>query len=176
MMSRVQIASIVVLTLAGCSFLASSSYGQRSEPVEPPGGVKQHVSNVDAEPAIMGMGYHSQKLQADLELYRYYFSPGFSFFAAKVVSMDPASPLRQIGFRLGDFITRLDNVKIAEGRYWVEMEDQHYWMLPETERHYGHTEVRFVRDGALNAENVMIDLGPAFWAHPVQGPGGFPTP
>ena len=105
--------------------------------------------------------YTSSKLRAKLKLERMQI-PGYTFWGARIVGMDRRSPLRHTNLQLGDVITRMDGVSIADGKYWTGQ----YWWLPQTERHYGRTQLRVVRAGGQQAENVMVDLGSSYFPSP----------
>lgn len=83
--------------------------------------------------------------------------PGLTFAGARIVQMQPGSPLTQIGLRPGDVITRLDNTKIDTGK-WPN-QDGCYWMLPQFERHFGMTTVRYIRSGTTDVVDQSLDLG-----------------
>jgi hypothetical protein len=107
--------------------------------------------------------YTSPKLRAKLKLERMQI-PGYTFWGARIVGMDHRSPLRRTNLQLGDVITRMDGVSIADGKYWTGQ----YWWLPQAERHYGRTQLRVVRAGGQQAENVNVDLGSPYF--PSFGP------
>ena len=105
--------------------------------------------------------YTSPKLRAKLKLERMTI-PGYTFWGARIVGMDRRSPLHRTDLQLGDVITRLDGVSIADGKYWTGQ----YWWLPQTERHYGPTQLRVVRAGGQQAENVTVNLGSPYFPSP----------
>lgn len=107
--------------------------------------------------------YRSRKLKANLDL-QWMSVPGYTFWGARIVGMDPDSPLRQANLQLGDVITRLDGVRISDSKYW----NGSYWWLPEAERHFGRTEVRLVRSGTTRAENAYVNLGSSWGQHGPQ--------
>jgi S1-C subfamily serine protease len=69
----------------------------------------------------------------------------YTFPGAKLLSYpDPGSPLRQIGLRPGDIITRLDGVRVTS--------------YAELDRHYANTSVRYVRYPAtVRIGTIFID-------------------
>lgn len=97
---------------------------------------------------------YTPTLKASLRL-EWMSIPGFSFWGGRITDIDANSPLHQANLRVGDVVTRLDGVSIAKGKYWSGQ----YWELPQIERHFGPTELRFIRTGHQNAENVQVNLG-----------------
>lgn len=83
--------------------------------------------------------------------------PGLTFAGARVVQVQAGSPLTQIGLRPGDVITRLDGTKVDSGK-WPN-QDGCYWMLPQFERHFGTTTVRYIRSGTTDVVDQSLDLG-----------------
>lgn len=110
--------------------------------------------------------YRSGRLKAGFQLIRLSI-PGYRFFAAKIVEMDADSPLREVGLDYGDYVTRLDGVRISTGKWWDS--NQRVWRLPQMERHYGRTQVRYVKSGGRRAFNGYTNLGPRW-----QIDGGWP--
>lgn len=120
-------------------------------------------------PAAMAMNaHHSQRLRADLTLEQMQI-PGFTFWGARISSMEPSSPLHAVGLRVGDVITRLDGNRVTQSRWWNA--SRGVWALPQLERHYGRTEVRNIRTGTTVVRNDFIDLGPR-WKVPTPRGGG----
>lgn len=112
-------------------------------------------------------GYDSQRLQARLKLewmYLPYYGP---FWGARIVDIGPTSPLQALNLQLGDVITRLDGVRISDGKYWVQDPTGGYYALPECESHHSNTQVRFIRSGQQNPQNGWVNLGPPW---PPVGP------
>lgn len=104
--------------------------------------------------------YYSPNLRAKFQL-KVMDIPGHQFWGARIVSIQSNSPLRQIGLRVGDVITRLDGIRVSDGRH------QHfgpngdtYWAIPQMEQHYSITQVRFIKTGETQVRNANVDLGP----------------
>lgn len=83
--------------------------------------------------------------------------PGLTFTGARIVQVQPGSPLAQIGLRPGDVLTRLDGTRVDTGK-WPN-QDGCYWMLPQFERHFGMTTVRYIRAGTTDVVDQSLDLG-----------------
>ncbi len=78
---------------------------------------------------------------------------GHVLFGARIVSVPgPRSPLRQLGLRVGDVITRLDGIPFSSLNDYDELED-----------HFGPTYVRYIRSGTSTVREGLVHLG---W-HPV---------
>jgi hypothetical protein len=45
-----------------------------------------------------------------------------------------------------------------------------YWALPQAERHFGRTQVRFIRSGTQQAQNGDVDLGQSLFPSPMPTP------
>lgn len=59
--------------------------------------------------------FHSSTLKIDYCIDQFYF-PGYGrHWAVSIVGIDSDSPLREIGMRRFDIITRLDNVRVTTG-------------------------------------------------------------
>jgi hypothetical protein len=80
-----------------------------------------------------------------------------SFWGARVVALDDASPLRKLGLDVGDVVTRLDGVAVDTEKF----ERNKVWQIPELEKHYGPTEVKWIKQGKHLVHVGEIDLGPA---------------
>ena len=80
-----------------------------------------------------------------------------SFWGARAVALDPDSPLRKLGIEVGDVVTHLDGVAVDNEK----VEQNKSWQMPELERHYGATEVKWVKQGAHRFNVGEIDLGDA---------------
>lgn len=107
-----------------------------------------------------GEVYASQRWRASFHLEETLQLPqfqGLTFAGARIVRIDEDSPLIQMGLKVGDVITRLDGTKIDTGR-WPNQQGC-YWMLPQFERHYGLTKVRYIRSGTTQVVDQTIDLG-----------------
>lgn len=80
-----------------------------------------------------------------------------SFWGARVVALDEDSPLRKLGLDVGDVVTRLDGVAVDTEKF----EQDKIWQMPELEKHYGPTEVKWIKQGKRLVQVGQIDLGPA---------------
>lgn len=78
------------------------------------------------------------------------------FWGARILRLEPNSPVRQLGLHPGDVITRLDGIPI-----WRDMfrENGGTWQLVEMENHFGRTEVRFIHRGQNRVQigDIMLD-------------------
>jgi hypothetical protein len=81
-----------------------------------------------------------------------------NFWGARIIHLDPDSPVRQLGLSPGDVITRLDGVPVARGMF---REDDGPWQIVQMERHFGRTEVRYIHRGTnwVNVGDMMLDGG-----------------
>lgn len=89
-----------------------------------------------------------------------------TFWGARAVSLDPQSPLRALGMRSGDVITRMDGIPI-----WNEMSRANgAWQIPELERHFGGTEVRFILQGTnrVRVGQIVLDTNDGDNGFPIQ--------
>lgn len=78
-----------------------------------------------------------------------------TFWGARAVSLDPQSPLRYLGMRAGDVVTRLDGIPI-----WNQMYRQGQgWVVPELDRHFGTTDVRYILQGTnqVRVGQIVLD-------------------
>jgi hypothetical protein len=105
--------------------------------------------------------YYSPRLKARFVL-QYMTIPGHNFWGARIVDMGYDSPLRHINLQVGDVVTRLDGIRISDGRF--QKTDYSVgapvWQIPQLEKHYGQTHVRFIRSGRDHAHQETVDLGP----------------
>ncbi len=123
------------------------------------------INSVEARDAALarlkrGEVYVSQRWRASFHLDEALVLPqfqGLGFAGARIVKVEEDSPLKRLGLKVGDVITRLDGTKIDTGR-WPNQEGC-YWMLPQFERHYGLTTVRFIRAGTTQVVDQTVDLG-----------------
>lgn len=77
------------------------------------------------------------------------------FWGARAVGLDPESPLRKFGFEVGDVLTRLDGITVDTEKF----EERGVWQIPELERHYGPTEVKWIKQGTHAVNVDQLDLG-----------------
>ena len=111
--------------------------------------------------AIAGGSYYSPRLKARFLLQNMSI-PGHSFFGARIVDMDWNSPLRQINLNIGDVVTRLDGVRVSTGKFQQTdfASGMPFWAIPQMEKHYSQTHVRFIRTGTTLVQELTADLGP----------------
>jgi hypothetical protein len=154
MKSLLAVAAIALLT-------AAASAQQAAAP--PQYGVP--INSVEARDAALarlkrGEVYASQRWLASFHLDEALVLPqfqGLGFAGARIVKIEQDSPLQRLGLKVGDVITRLDGTKVDTGR-WPNQQGC-YWMLPQFERHYGLTTVRFIRAGTTQVVDQTVDLG-----------------
>lgn len=119
-----------------------------------------------AQALQQGHVYQSQRWLASFYLEERLQIPGSPVFsAARIVGIQPGSPLQQAGLNVGDVVTRLDGTRVADGK-WPNQQGC-YWMLPELERHFGMTKVRFIRRGTVTVEEPTVNLGPRCRPQPI---------
>ncbi|QDV73184.1 PDZ domain-containing protein [Botrimarina mediterranea] len=151
-----------LLAVAAVAFLPAVASAQQAAPA-PQYGVP--INSVEARDAALarlkrGEVYESQRWRASFHLDEALLLPqfqGLAFAGARIVKIDEDSPLDRLGLKVGDVVTRLDGTKIDTGR-WPNQEGC-YWMLPQFERHYGLTTVRFIRAGTTQVVDQTVDLG-----------------
>ena len=148
--------SVAVMTLAAASMmnastaLAQSGVQQLQAPV-PVGQVRRVATG----------SYFSPRLKARFVLQQMSI-PGHSFWGARIVEMNIDSPLRQLNLQLGDVVTRLDGIRISDGRFQQRdfATGSLVWQIPQMENHYSLTQVRLIRSGQTFAQEGTVDLGP----------------
>ncbi|QDT67513.1 hypothetical protein MalM25_04120 [Planctomycetes bacterium MalM25] len=145
--------------------LAQSPAFQQQVPQQ---AVGQPIPNGGQVARQMMSAHRSNRLKAEFTL-QWMQIPNFSFWGARITSMDQDSPLRQIGLQLGDVVTRLDGTRVSTGKWWDQ--SRGVWALPQMERHFGRTQIRNIRSGTTLVRNEYADLGPR-WQVPSPYPGG----
>jgi hypothetical protein len=120
--------------------------------------------------------YRSENLKADLlvewmciDLVEGRRINRINFWGARIVGMDNDSPLRSLpNVALGDVITRLDGISIARNMF--RRRGASFWSPIQVERHYGETEVRWIRSGTSDVliNEINIDRGAS--SNPGTGP------
>jgi hypothetical protein len=147
------------LAVMGCAAVCSASVMAQEEPVAqgPPvaAGVYQPKAQI-----YDTIGYHSPTLGAVFHTeWMYILQNGqqITFWGARITKLNVDSPLHALGVRAGDVITRLDGIRISTGMY----SDNDVWQLPECERHFGRTEVRYIITGinAVKIGDIMLSGG-----------------
>jgi hypothetical protein len=106
---------------------------------------------------VIPQGYRSPTLHASFRAERMYIAPNgnyIEFIGARILSLDPTSPLLDLGVRVGDVITRLDGIEIWRGAY----NRNGVWRLPEMENHFGSTDVRYIIHGQSRVRVGQIVL------------------
>lgn len=136
---------------------------------QPFGGQQVIPNNLPAKAAQalqQGHVYKSQRWLASFYLEERLQIPGSPVFSAgRIVEIQPGSPLQQIGLNVGDVVTRLDGTRVADGK-WPNQQGC-FWMLPELERHFGMTRIRFIRRGTATVEEPTVNLGPRCRPQPI---------
>jgi hypothetical protein len=126
--------------------LSEAPQGQEALPAPAGGSARQYRLLVPGGPpqGVEEFGQYSNALQASFVLRWYRLGPHV-FPGAKLLSFpDQGSPLRQIGLRPGDIITRLDGLRVSN--------------YAELERHFADTTVRYVRyPGTIRVGTIYID-------------------
>ena len=159
MFRRIALACLFMVLVAALGIAAVSGSASKIVAAQPGGGQTYQL--------LAGNAYSSQRLQAQLML-EWMTIPGYTFWGARIVHMQPTSPLQALNLQLGDVITRLDGLRISTSKFWVPAgPGGGYWALPECERHYGPTEVRFIRSGTQQVQNGQVDLGPSIFPCPI---------
>ena len=153
-MNRIATASAVALALALTTASAPQAAAQSGKQL------KQLIPGQQTYQIAAG-SYYSPRLRARF-LLQYMSIPGFSFWGARIVDLNFDSPLRQLNLQVGDVVTRLDGIRVSNGRYQAHdhQTGTMYWILPQMEKHYGHTHVRFIRTGTTFVQQHAVDLGP----------------
>ncbi|TWT98128.1 hypothetical protein Pla108_22850 [Botrimarina colliarenosi] len=163
---------VLSAALVGAVAVAASMQGaeaQQSAPMQQGAPMRQQMQIPAGQQPVANMASHySQRLKAKFVLQQMQI-PNFTFWGARIVGMDPDSPLHQIGLQLGDVVTRLDGTRINTGKWWDG--NNQVWVLPQMERHYGRTEIRIIRSGTTVVRNEFADLG-SQWQIPPSFPGG----
>ena len=155
---------------ATASVISSASVNAQSEDAKPTLAAPQEGQQLKA---IAGGSYYSPRLKARFLLQQMSI-PGHNFWGARIVDMDWNSPLRNIGLNVGDVVTRLDGVRVSTGMYQQNdfSTGMQFWAIPQMEKHYSFTHVRFIRTGTTMVQQLTTDLGPLNnWG---GGGGGIP--
>jgi len=116
--------------------------------------------------------YYSTKLEASFIAEWMYIKQNgqrITFWGARIVDIDNSSPLHDLGLNVGDVITRLDGIQISRNLHKDHPSDDHY-QIPELDRHYGRTQVRYIFTGTSVVRNghVMLSGGVTPDPTPVQ--------
>ena len=87
--------------------------------------------------------------------------PGYRFRGARITNLEWNSPLRRLNLRVGDAVTRLDGLRVTTGAYRTRdpMSGEMVWAMPQMERHFDWTQVRYVRNGSVAVNERGVDLG-----------------
>jgi hypothetical protein len=108
--------------------------------------------------------YRSAALRGEFLAQRMFIIQGgrrIEFWGARIVRMTADSPLRQLGARAGDVVTRLDGTPI-----WANMfrRSDGAWQIVELERHFGNTEVRWIAQGTHRVRVGTMNIDTDFEA------------
>ncbi len=108
-------------------------------------------------------GYRSHTLRGTFKMqWMYIVQRGrmVTFWGARILSLEPDSPVWQLGVRPGDVLTRLDGIPLWRG---MRRGRDGEWDIPEMERHYGATEVRYIRQGQHIVRVGQMILDGGYW-------------
>jgi len=110
---------------------------------------------------IAPSGYRSHTLRGNFRMqWMYIVQRGrmVTFWGARIISLEADSPVWQLGVRPGDVLTRLDGIPLWRG---MRRGRDGEWDIPEMERHYGATEVRYIRQGQhiVRVGQMILDGG-----------------
>ena len=152
-------ARIFALTIAAAATLISGADVNAQS-----GGIRQRIAipgGGGQVRAIVSGSYYSPRLKARFVVEQMTI-PGHCFLGARIVDMDFNSPLRQINLHVGDVVTRIDGIRVTNGKFRQNdfRTGQSYWALPQMEKHYSHAHVRFIRTGTHLVQQLTVDLGP----------------
>jgi hypothetical protein len=145
--------------------VTNNVFADEAEPV-----AKQAPATTTYAPAQVAIvSYYSPKLKANLRAEWLYIQPGgpgtpqYTFWGARIVGMQPDCPLKTLQLKMGDVISRLDGIRVCGGMYQVQdpATGQPYWFLPQPERHFGKTVVRYIISGTHEPREGDIQLGNA---------------
>jgi hypothetical protein len=156
-----------------CTFVFAASLHADDDPI--PDTDPVDVSDIggvggNAKPAnpnspqalIVNPGYDSIMLKAKLNTQWMKLKSGGQthlFWGARIVEMDPTSPLATLGLKTNDVITRLDSVKVSNRMTALNTNFGPTWKLPESESHYGLTAVRYILHKTRSVQEQTVDLG-----------------
>jgi hypothetical protein len=159
-----------LMALAGV-LSVQTAFGQNAPP---PDGPAVAVSQYAEAPVQMETGSRAQRGTYRAVAPETYYSPNLKahfkaqwmyitqrnqrieFWGARIISMDPYSPLRELRVNPGDVLTRLDGIPVWNNMY---KEDNKPWQLVQLEQHFGRTEVRFIIRGTnqVRIGDMMLD-------------------
>lgn len=155
----------MVAILALASPFASAEEKEEPEDATVYSAPRLPIARKDEPNAPVGLfvpppSYRSDRLQGEFvgrPMFVMLDGKKFSFFGARAVSLDENSPLRKLGLETGDVLTRLDGVTLDVDKF----EERGAWQMPELERHYGPTEVKWIKQGMHEVRIGQVDLGEA---------------
>lgn len=79
------------------------------------------------------------------------------FWGARIVQLDPDSPLQALGLQVNDVVTRLDELSVAIGM--TRRGASAPWKLVQMEKHFGPTKVRYIFHKTTSVRETTVDLG-----------------
>lgn len=134
-----------------------------------------------------GGGYRSDSLGGEFHGQQMYVNLNGTralFWGARALSLDPDSPLHDLRIRLrngavvqfgvGDVLSRLDGVYLNNNKSL----QGNVWQMPELDRHFGDTEVRWIKQGTHNVfiGQIFLDNSRPFNGGGGNNSGGGPAP
>ena len=128
MIRKVLTLFVLLASLGAIDNASAQSGGAAYAPINPNTGAVQ--------------GYYSGRLRGYFQLRNFHLPQYGGFVAVRIASLDSDSPLREIGLRPGDVVTRLDGIAISN--------------LSELERHAYDTTVRFIRAGTQYVQSAEV--------------------
>lgn len=103
--------------------------------------------------------YHSRNMGGHFVLERLRFTTTdgrkIFFWGARIVSLEPQSPLNALDLRERDVVTRFDDVSVFQDSFSTP---NGITQLPDLENHHGVTDVRYIYTGRRNVCEGQIDL------------------
>ncbi len=123
----------------------------------PPAAAPRSTTPHAPQALIMQDGYRSETLRGDfLAQWMVLKTPSRSylFWGARALSLDQDSPLRNLGLKPGDVVTRIDGIGIANNMIM----NNGVWQIPQMEQHYGISQIRFIKQGSRWVQNGDVRL------------------
>ncbi|TWT64536.1 hypothetical protein [Rubinisphaera italica] len=158
----------LLLTLAVSDVHAQTVPQPDEDPVEVSdfayGAAVDDPANNDPRKAAMVVpapeGYYSTMLQGTFLAQYMQISTGgrpIPFWGARIMDLDPNSPLHDLGLQSGDVITRLDKITIANNMKRRNRNEP--WQIVQMDNHYGPTKVRYIYHATTQVKEETVDLG-----------------
>lgn len=110
---------------------------------------------------ILTRGYRSERLRGTFRAEWMQISSksgrNTPFWGARIVQLDPDSPLHELDLQVNDVVTRLDGLPIATGM--TRRDPSAPWKLVQMENHFGPTKVRHIFHRTTEVQETTVDLG-----------------